>query len=255
MIPYEGIDLDYSLKGRTAIITGGASGIGYGTAKFFVDKGANVILADLSDKVNEVAKGFGACAVAVQGDVCEDGYPAKVIDAGVKAFGKIDTLINNAGVVYLGPAETLSAEYWHKTLAVNLSACFFMAQAVGKYMIDNKIAGSIVNISSQAGVIGLDEHVAYCVSKGGINSMNQVLAMEWGKYGIRVNTICPTVVLTDLGRKAWDNPAGDAFKKTLPAERFAEPDEIAACIGFLCSKGAAMITGHNLLVDGGYTAK
>ena len=83
--------------------------------------------------------------------------------------------------------------------------------------------------------------------------MTQVLAKEWGKYGIRVNAVSPTVVLTELGHKAWDGPVGDAFKKQLPAERFAEPEEIAAVIGFLCSSGAAMITGHNLLVDGGFT--
>lgn len=130
-----------------------------------------------------------------------------------------------------------------------------MAQAVGKYMIDNKISGSIVNIASQAGVIALDKHVAYCAAKGGIIAMTKVMAMEWGKYGIRVNAVAPTVVLTALGHKAWDGPVGDAFKKEMPSERFAEPEEIAVVIGFLCSKAAAMVTGHNLLIDGGYTIK
>ena len=155
----------------------------------------------------------------------------------------------------LEDAELISADDWNRTISINLSASFFMAQAVGKYMIDNKISGSIVNMASQAGVIALDKHVAYCASKGGIIAMTKVMAKEWGPKGIRVNAVSPTVVLTALGHKAWDGPVGDAFKKEMPSERFAEPEEIAAAIAFLCSKGAGMITGHNLLIDGGFTIK
>ena len=255
MIKYDGVDLDYSLSGKTAIITGGAAGIGYATAKFLHAKGVNVVLADLNPKVEEIAKALGDNSIGVPGNVLDEGYPDLVIRAGVKAFGQIDILVNSAGIVALESAEKISANDWNRTISINLSASFFMAQAVGKYMIENSVGGSIVNLASQAGVIALDKHVAYCASKGGIISLTQVLAMEWGKYGIRVNAVAPTVVLTELGHKAWDGPVGDAFKKEMPSERFAEPDEIAACIAFLCSKGAAMITGHNLLIDGGYTIK
>jgi len=255
MIKYDGIDLDFSLKGKTAIITGGAAGIGLATAEFFNSKGVNLVLADLSPDVDKIAKGLGQNCIGITGNVCDTAYPAKVIEAGVEAFGQIDILINSAGIAALESAEIISAEDWNKTISINLSASFFMAQAVGKYMIDKAISGCIVNIASQAGVIALDKHVAYCASKGGIISMTQVLALEWGKYGIRVNAVSPTVVLTELGRKAWSGPVGDAFKKQMPSERFAEPDEIAACIAFLCSKGAAMITGHNMLIDGGFTIK
>lgn len=253
MLPYDGVDLDFSLKGKTAIITGGAAGIGYATAQFFHEKGVNVVLADLNPKLDEVAAGLGENTIGVVGNVCDMDYPGKVIDAAVKAFGRVDILINCAGIVALDNAETISADDWNRTISINLSACFFMAQAVGKYMIDNKVAGSIVNMASQAGVIALDKHVAYCAAKGGIIAMTKVMAKEWGTYGIRVNSVAPTVVLTALGHKAWDGPVGDAFKKTIPAERFAEPEEIASVIAFLCSKGAGMITGHNLLVDGGFT--
>ena len=187
------------------------------------------------------------------GNVCDVDYPTKVISEAVAAFGKVDILVNCAGIVALDNAETISADAWNRTININLSACFFMAQAVGKYMIDNHVNGSIVNMASQAGVIALDKHVAYCAAKGGIIAMTKVMAKEWGTYGIRVNAVAPTVVLTALGHKAWDGPVGDAFKKTIPAERFAEPEEIASVIAFLCSKGAGMITGHNLLVDGGFT--
>ena len=255
MLQYDGVDIDFSLAGKTALITGGADGIGYATAQFFRDKGVNLVLADMSPKVEEIAKGLGGGAIGVQGNVCDRAFPARAIEAGVRAFGQIDILVNSAGIAALDHAELLSADDWNRTIDVNLSGSFFMAQAVGKYMIDNNVGGCIVNIASQAGVIALDKHVAYCASKGAIISMTQVLAMEWGKYGIRVNAVSPTVVLTELGRIAWGGPAGDAFKKEMPSERFAEPVEIAACIAFLCSKGAGMITGHNLLIDGGYTIK
>ena len=252
MLPYEGIDVDYSLLGKTAIITGGAAGIGYATAEFFNKKGVNLILADLSPKADELANNFEN-TIAIVGNVCERSYPEKVIKAGVEKFGKVDILVNCAGVVALDNAETISEDDWNRTIDINLSASFFMAQAVGKYMINNKVYGSIVNMASQAGVIALDKHVAYCAAKGGIIAMTKVMAKEWGAYGIRVNAVAPTVVLTALGHKAWDGPVGDAFKETLPSKRFAEPEEIASVIGFLCSKGAGMITGHNLLVDGGFT--
>lgn len=255
MLSYEGVDINFSLEGKTAIITGGAAGIGEATAKFFHEKGVNLVLADLNPDVDKMAKALGEHAIGVAGNVCDHDYPAKVIDAAVKEFGQVDILVNCAGIVALDNAELISADDWNRTININLSACFFMAQAVGKYMIDNKIGGSIVNMASQAGVIALDKHVAYCAAKGGIIAMTKVMAKEWGKYGIRVNCVSPTVVLTALGHKAWDGPVGDAFKKEIPAERFAEPEEIASVIAFLCSKGAGMITGHNLLVDGGFTIK
>jgi len=255
MLKYEGVDLEFSLEGKTAIITGGAAGIGWATAEFFHNKGVKLVLADLNPEVDKLAKSLGDNAIGVPGNVCDLDYPAKVIDAAVKEFGQVDILVNCAGIVALEDAELISADDWNRTISINLSASFFMAQAVGKYMIDNKINGSIVNMASQAGVIALDKHVAYCASKGGIIAMTKVMAKEWGPKGIRVNCVSPTVVLTALGHKAWDGPVGDAFKKEMPSERFAEPEEIAAAIAFLCSKGAGMITGHNLLIDGGFTIK
>ena len=250
------MSMDFGLAGKTAIITGGAAGIGNMTAEYLLKQGVNVVLADMNPGVNDIAKEMGEDkAIGVAGNVCDAEYRASVIDKAVKTFGQVDILVNCAGIVALESAEIIDAKDWNRTIDINLSASFFMAQAVGKYMIDNKISGSIVNIASQAGVIALDKHVAYCAAKGGIIAMTKVMAMEWGKYGIRVNAVAPTVVLTALGHKAWDGLVGDAFKKEMPSERFAEPEEIAVVIGFLCSKAAAMVTGHNLLIDGGYTIK
>lgn len=253
MIAYQGVDNNFSLSGKTAIITGGAAGIGFATAKFFAEKGVNLVLADMNPTVDTIAKGLGAQNIGLPGNVCDASYRKQIIEKALETYGSVDILVNSAGIVALDKAEDLSDSMWDRTIEVNLSASFHMAQDFGNYLIKAERPGSIVNMASQAGVIALDKHVAYCASKGGIIAMTKVLALEWGKYGIRVNAISPTVVLTELGHKAWDGPVGEAFKKQIPAERFAEPDEIAGVIAFLCSGAAAMITGHNLVIDGGYT--
>ena len=255
MLPYNKVDLDFSLTGKTAIITGGAAGIGYETAKFFSSKGANVVLADLNPKVGEIAKELGPNALGVAGNITIAKDREQVLKEAVAKFEKVDILVNCAGIVGLESAEILDEAIWDRTMEINLKASFMMAQLVGKYFIDNEISGNIVNMASQAGVIALDKHVAYCASKGAIIAMTKVLAYEWGKHGIRVNAVSPTVVLTELGHKAWDGEVGDAFKQEMPSKRFAEPDEVAGVIAFLCSSAAGMITGHNLLVDGGFTIK
>lgn len=255
MLKYYGADTEFSLRGKTAIITGGAAGIGYAAAKFFAAKGVNLVLADLNPKTDEIAKGIRENAMGVIGDATQEEYRRRVLREAVNTFGKVDILVNCAGIVALEKAELISESDWDRTMNINLKASFMMAQMLGKYFIDNEIPGCIVNMASQAGVIALDKHVAYCASKGAIISMTKVMAYEWGKYGIRVNAVSPTVVMTELGHKAWDGPAGEALKEEMPSRRFAEPEEIAGTIAFLCSGAAGMITGHNLLVDGGYTIK
>ena len=255
MLNYYGADTDFSLAGKVAIITGGAAGIGNATATFFHKKGVKLVLADLNPEVVEIAKAMGDDCIGVAGDVLQAETRQKAIDTAVEAFGGIDILVNCAGIVALDNAETLSEEIWDRTMNINLKGTFLMAQAVGKYLIDAGRPGSIVNMASQGGVIALDKHVAYCSSKGAIIAMTKVMAFEWGKYGIRVNAVSPTVVLTELGKKAWAGKVGDDFKAQMPSERFAEVDEIAGSIAFLCSGAAGMITGHNLLIDGGFTIK
>jgi NAD(P)-dependent dehydrogenase (short-subunit alcohol dehydrogenase family) len=255
MISYHGADSTFSLDGKTAIITGGASGIGLATAEFFAKKGVNLVLADLNPETDAAAKRMGTKNIGITGDVCDGASRKKVIDSAVKTFGGADILVNSAGIGPLDKAETLSEDKWDRTIDINLKAGFMMAQIFGVYLIDHKRPGCIVNVASQAGVIALQNHVAYAASKGGIIAMTKVLALEWGRYDIRVNAVSPTVVLTELGKVAWGGAAGDKFKKEMPSERFAEPDEIAAIVAFLCSDAAAMITGHNLLIDGGYTIK
>jgi NAD(P)-dependent dehydrogenase (short-subunit alcohol dehydrogenase family) len=175
-----------------------------------------------------------------------------VVEEALKTFGKIDILVNNAGIALLDDAENLSEEYWDKTMAVNLKAPFLLSQLVGREMVRRR-SGKIINIASQAGIVALDRHVAYCVSRAGLISMTKVLALEWGEFGINVNAIAPTVVPTELGEKAWAGEVGEAMKRRVPLRRFALPEEVAAAALFLASDVANMITGETLVVGGGYT--
>lgn len=249
------VDLDFALSGKVALVTGGASGIGAAIASAFAAKGARLAVADLNeagaqqtaDSLPTDSRGF-AC------DVSDSASVTAAVDAVAETFGRIDILVNSAGIARLAPAEELSLADWESTIDINLKGTFLMCQAVGRKMLEAG-GGSIVNLASQAASVALDQHVAYCASKFGVVGVSKVLAAEWGGRGVRVNTISPTVVLTELGHKAWDGPRGDALKKLIPVGRFAYPAEIAAAALYLASDAAAMVTGADLVVDGGYTIK
>lgn len=253
-MPFKGFNEDFSLSGRCAMVTGAASGIGLEICKMFARKGADIIAFDLdeSQELKAYVQELGHKYMGYTGDVTQKGNVEALVETAVGAFGKIDILVNCAGIGIIDNAENLSEEIWDKTLNVNLKGPFLMSQAVARTMIKNG-GGKIVNISSQAGVVALDKHIAYGASKAALINVTKVCALEWAKYNIRVNAISPTVVLTPLGERVWDNPEGEAFKKRVPAGRFAYPEEIAACAVFLSSDAADMINGENLVVDGGYT--
>lgn len=247
--------LDFSLGGRTAVVTGAGSGIGAAIAQAFAAQGARVALLDMNLAAATNAAAALPDAQAFACDVTDATSIGAAVDAVTQAFGGIDILVNSAGIVDLAPAEDLSDGAWTRTIAVNLTGSFLMAQAVGRGMIARGKGGRIINLASQAGSVAIEGHVAYCASKFGIVGVTKTLALEWGGHGITVNSISPTVVMTDLGRKAWDGPKGEAMKALIPAGRFAEPHEIAAAAVFLASDAAAMINGADLLVDGGYTVR
>jgi NAD(P)-dependent dehydrogenase (short-subunit alcohol dehydrogenase family) len=248
------IDLNFSLTGKVALVTGGASGIGSAIASAFAAKGAVVGVIDINEQVAKAkAAEIGKSAKSFVCDVSDPAAVDAVVAAALKAFGRVDILVNSAGVVMLAPAEDLPLDSWTRTIAINLSGTFLMCQAVGRAMIKAGKGGKIINLASQAGTVAIDQHVAYCASKFGVIGVSKVLAAEWGKHGITVNTLSPTVVLTELGKKAWDGPRGEALKQRIPTGRFAQPEEIAAAAVFLASNGADMINGADLLIDGGYT--
>jgi NAD(P)-dependent dehydrogenase (short-subunit alcohol dehydrogenase family) len=249
------IDMTFPLKGKVALITGGASGIGRAIAEAFASKGVTVAIADMQiDVAQEFAKKLGNSASAHLCDVTSLDSISSAVKQIYEAQKEVDILVNSAGVVALAPAEKIEKSAWDFTMSVNLSGTFFMSQEVGKKMLQRG-SGKIINLASQAGSVSLHEHVAYCASKFGVIGVTKVLASEWASRGVTVNSISPTVVLTELGKKAWDGEKGDALKKLIPTERFALPEEIAATAVFLASEGANMINGADILVDGGYTIR
>ncbi|QSD77576.1 D-threitol dehydrogenase [Listeria monocytogenes] len=252
---FKGFDKDFNITDKVAVVTGAASGIGKAMAELFSEKGAYVVLLDIKEDVKDVAAKINPSrTLALQVDITKTENIEKVVAEIKKVYPKIDILANSAGVALLEKAEDLPEEYWDKTMELNLKGSFLMAQIIGREMIATG-GGKIVNMASQASVIALDKHVAYCASKAAIVSMTQVLAMEWAPYNINVNAISPTVILTELGKKAWAGQVGEDMKKLIPAGRFGYPEEVAACALFLVSDAASLITGENLIIDGGYTIK
>ncbi|EAG4558260.1 D-threitol dehydrogenase [Listeria monocytogenes] len=252
---FKGFDKDFNITDKVAVVTGAASGIGKAMAELFSEKGAYVVLLDIKEDVKDVAAKINPSrTLALQVDITKKENIEKVVAEIKKVYPKIDILANSAGVALLEKAEDLPEEYWDKTMELNLKGSFLMAQIIGREMIATG-GGKIVNMASQASVIALDKHVAYCASKAAIVSMTQVLAMEWAPYNINVNAISPTVILTELGKKAWAGQVGEDMKKLIPAGRFGYQEEVAACALFLVSDAASLITGENLIIDGGYTIK
>jgi 2-deoxy-D-gluconate 3-dehydrogenase len=248
----------FRIEGKRALVTGGSKGIGAETAAVLAQAGADVAIvgrdrAGLQTTAAAVAAAGRQCVV-IEADMATIEGPQAAAAAALAAFGTVDILVNNAGISRLDPLQTLAPAAWDETMAVNLRAPYLLAQAlVGKMMAQGR--GKIVNVSSQAGVIALETHGAYCTSKGGLNMLTKVMAVEWGPHNIQVNAVCPTVILTPMGTEVW----GDARKAApmlakIPLGRFGQPVEVADLILFLASPASDLITGEAILIDGGYTA-
>jgi 2-deoxy-D-gluconate 3-dehydrogenase len=248
-----GFDTAFDLTGRVAVVTGGAAGIGAAIGAALAARGARLALVDRDPRVTDAAAALpDAGHVGLVADIAAAGAADRVVEAAIAALGRIDILVNNAGIVRLEAAESTSDEDWDLTMAVNLRAPFLMARAAFGPLCQSG-AGRIINMASQASVVALDRHLAYCTSKAGIVAMTKVMAAEWARHGITVNAISPTVVETELGRQAWAGEVGVAMKRRIPTGRFAQPEEIAMVAVYLASGAAGMITGENLVIDGGYT--
>ena len=247
-------DLNAALGGKSVLVTGGGSGIGAAVCDAFAAHGARVAVVDLNEDAARAEADALTDARAYGCDVSDAEDVVRTVDAVADDMGGIDILVNCAGIVDLAPVEDLSRDAWTRTIDINLTGSFNVAQAVGRHMIAAK-SGRIINMASQAGIVAIDGHVAYCASKFAVIGMSKVMALEWGRHGITVNTISPTVVLTELGKKAWAGEKGDAMIAQIPTGRFAEPEEIAAAALFLASNMARMINGADLIVDGGFTIK
>jgi NAD(P)-dependent dehydrogenase (short-subunit alcohol dehydrogenase family) len=242
----------YDFTDAVVVVTGAAAGIGRKAAELFAESGATLALIDRSQSVTEVAAGLGSKHAGWIVDVSDAESVAAAAAEILTRFGHVDVLVNNAGIGPLAPAENFPLETWDKTIAVNLTGPFLVARAFAPGMLARK-SGRIINLASQAAVIGIEGHLAYCASKAGIIGMTNCMALEWAPMGVTVNAISPTVVETELGLSGWAGETGQRARAAIPTRRFAKPAEIASAIMYLASTEAAMINGANVMVDGGYT--
>lgn len=245
---------DFRLDKKLAVVTGAASGIGLAVAQLFAENGATVCLLDLNiERASQAAQGIpGAEAYAV--NVADSASVRDVVSAIIARHEKIDILVNSAGIGTIQWASEFTEKDWRSVIDINLTGTFLMSQRVGQEMIRAQTGGKIICLASQAGIVAIDKHVAYSASKAGIISMVKSLGYEWGQYGIQVNAISPTATETPIIVGYWD--VGEVHEKAIantPAGRFCKPAEIAAAALFLASGAANMITGANLVIDGGYT--
>lgn len=249
----------YKLDGRIAVITGGGRNIGLASAEALAEAGAHVVLAEIDENIGksgiENLRGKGYEAELVRLDVTDaDGVSAAAADL-VGRHGKVDILVCNAGVADLMPAEDYDDTGWRRVIDINLHGVFWCCRAFGGHMIE-KGGGSIVNVGSMSGFIvnKPQPQSAYNASKAAVHHLTKSLAVEWSRYGIRVNAVAPTYVNTDLNRFVEDDPKMFAeWMDGTPMRRMGECSEIASVVLFLASGASSLMTGSVMVVDGGYT--
>ena len=251
----------FSMRGKNAIVTGGAMGLGKAMAKALAQAGANIAIADIdmdaSYKTAEEFRALGVQCVVVKCDVTNPQQVEDMVQTVATLFGKIDVLLNNAGIALHHPAETLAFEQWRKIMAVNLDGAFLVAQAVGKRMIAQK-SGSIINTASMSGIVANtpQPQAAYNASKAGVIMLTKSLAGEWAQHGVRVNAIAPGYMKTELTKPFFEQGGDmiDTWMAFSPMRRPGTPDELEGIALYLASEASTFTTGGVFVIDGGYTA-
>ena len=240
-------DFQFDFQQKRILVTGAGKGIGREIARMLHSFNGNVVALSRSERDLHSLKEEINCDTIV----AELGDPDADRQAAEQA-GDVDFLVNNAAIAILEPFLKTTVEAWDKTMAVNLRAVMIVSQVIAKRMIERGVAGSIVNVSSMASFQAPHDHAAYCASKAGLDQLTAVMAVELGSYRIRVNSVNPTIVLTEMGKRAWGDPAkGGPKLARIPLGRFAECEDIASVVCFLLTDGAAMLNGLSLRIDGG----
>lgn len=245
---------------KVVVITGASRGIGFEAARCFAAEGASVVVNDFDPDAAQAAANqiieAGQKAMALPGDVSDVATVKRNVDQVMKAFGRIDVLVNNAGVYWLCPPEQMSAEEWRRTFSVNVDGMFFWSQAVAVASMIPRRAGAIVNIASGAGLAGIPNAPAYVASKHAAIGLTRALAVDWGQYGIRVNAVCPGLTWTELARSGQrQNPEVFAEReRRIPLGQAATMEQQAKAILYLASDDAASMHGTTMVVDGGTMA-
>jgi len=249
----------FDLNGNVALVTAAARGLGHAISLALAHAGADVALGlrDVSTGT-ELAKeieAMGRRVLPLQMDMTRLDQISRAINDAAKHFGRLDILVNNAGLSPENLAENVREEDFDLTLQVNLKGTFFASQTAGRLMIRQK-SGCIINMSSQAGFVALPTESVYCMTKAAIAHLTKCLAVEWGKYNIRVNAVAPTFIKTPGTESVLSDPAfrDNVIERISALHRVGEPMEVAGAVVFLASSSASLITGHTLLIDGGWTA-
>ena len=247
---------EFDLSGRIAVVTGAGRGIGRAIAEGLARHGASVVLSGrTAATLNEAAAAIGEPASVQLADVAREADVLALRDAVLARHGRIDVLVNNAGInpVFRG-IERISLQDWQSIIDINLTGSFLCCKHLGEVMVGQG-RGSIVNVSSVAGHVGLLRSVPYCASKGGVELLTKALALDWAKRGVRVNTLAPGWVDTDLTHGLLEHGVhGARLLDHTPIGRFATPGDMVGAAVFLASDASAYMTGQSLLIDGGWTA-
>ncbi len=247
------------LSGKTAFVTGSTKGIGYVLALALAGAGANIVVTsrhqDECERVCQVIEGNGVRSLPIALDVKNRLSMEIAVGKAVKYFGSIDILVNNAGTAVTKKAEDLSEEEWDMVMNTNLKGVFLCSQAIGRHMIKQK-KGKIINIASIFGTVGQWNILPYCVAKGGVIQMTKALSLEWARYNIQVNAVCPGYVKTAMNSAVLeDERLGGVIMQNIPQKRLGLPEDLAAATVFLASGGSNYMTGQTIIIDGGWTAR
>ncbi|HEX6349115.1 MAG TPA: glucose 1-dehydrogenase [Candidatus Dormibacteraeota bacterium] len=248
----------FDLEGRTAVVTGASSGLGERFAQALSGAGANVVLvARRADRLEALAAHLGPeRTLAVTADVREAGALARAVDQAVARFGRLDVMVNNAGVARVGPAEGQSTESFLEVVEVNLAAVFTGCREAARVMLPQG-AGSIVNVASVLGLVGglKFPDAAYAASKGGVVNLTRELAAQWAGRGVRVNAIAPGWFRSEMNAELFEDPAWERYlQRTLPAGRAGREGELDGALLFLASDASSYVIGQTIAVDGGWSA-